>query len=113
MLDSMSEIIRKAEEENKKFWEVVLEDDMATNEYSKEDSFIRMMTVWQAMEEASDSYTGERRSVSGLVGGDGLKMRQYTHRDEAMSGDYVSRVITEALSMAESSFCRVRMTSFR
>ncbi len=111
MLDSISEIIRRSEEEDKKFWEVVLEDDMETNEYSKEDSFIKMMTVWQAMEEASDSYTGQRRSVSGLVGGDGLKMRQYTHRDEAMSGDYVSRVITEALSMAESNACMRRIVA--
>ena len=28
-----------------------------------------------AMADAADSYTGRRKSVSGLVGGDGMKMR--------------------------------------
>ena len=111
MLDTMTSIIRKAEEENKGFWEIVLEDDMEKKEYSREDSFEKMLTVWQAMENASDSYTGERRSVSGLVGGDGLKMRQYNRRGESMCGGYVSEVIAEALSMAESNACMRRIVA--
>ena len=111
MLDTMSSIIRKAEEENKAFWEIVLEDDMEKKEYSREASFEKMLTVWQAMENASDSYTGERRSVSGLVGGDGLKMRQYNRRGESMCGGYVSEVIAEALSMAESNACMRRIVA--
>ena len=58
----------------------------------------KMLATWQAMADASDSYTGDRRSVSGLVGGDGLKMRQYAIRGKAMSGGYVSEVIAEAPS---------------
>lgn len=111
MLDTMTSIISKAEAEKKAFWEIVLEDDMEKKEYSREESFEKMLTVWQAMENASDSYTGERRSVSGLVGGDGLKMRQYNRRGEAMSGDYVSQVIAEALSMAESNACMRRIVA--
>lgn len=111
MLDTMTSIIRKAEEENKEFWEIVLEDDMEKKEYSREASFEKMLTVWQAMENASDSYTGERRSVSGLVGGDGLKMRQYNRRGESMCGGYVSEVIAEALSMAESNACMRRIVA--
>ena len=111
MLDTMSSIIRRAEEEKKAFWEIVLEDDMEKKEYSREASFEKMLTVWQAMENASDSYTGERRSVSGLVGGDGLKMRQYNRRGESMCGGYVSEVIAEALSMAESNACMRRIVA--
>ena len=50
-------------------------------------------------------------AVSGLVGGDGMKMRQYCFRDEAMSGGYISEVITEALSMAESNACMCRIVA--
>ena len=32
----------------------------------------KMLTTWQAIQDAADSYTGTQRSVSGLVGGDGL-----------------------------------------
>ena len=49
--------------------------------------------------------------VSGLVGGDGLKMRQYAIRGKAMSGGYVSEVIAEALSMAESNACMRRIVA--
>ncbi|MGM9619001.1 MAG: L-serine ammonia-lyase, iron-sulfur-dependent, subunit alpha [Oscillospiraceae bacterium] len=111
MLDSMEEILRRADEEGKAFWEIVLESDVESRECSREESMARMLTVWHAMEEASDSYTGERRSVSGLVGGDGLKMRQYNRRGEAMSGGYVSEVIAEALSMAESNACMRRIVA--
>ena len=111
MLDTMQQIITRAEEEKKPFWEVILENDMAANEYGREESLAKMLTVWQAMEEASDSYTGQRRSVSGLVGGDGLKMRQYTRRGESMIGGYVSEVITEALCMAESNACMRRIVA--
>ena len=45
MLDTISSIIRKAEEENKGFWEIVLEDDMEKKEYSREDSFEKMLTI--------------------------------------------------------------------
>ena len=50
-------------------------------------------------------------AVSGLVGGDGMKMRQYCFRGEAMSGGYISEVITEALSMAESNACMCRIVA--
>ena len=51
------------------------------------------------------------KSASGLVGGDGMKMRQYCLRGEAMSGGYVSEVIAEALSMAESNACMCRIVA--
>ena len=62
------------------------------------------------MSEAADNYSGRRRSASGLVGGDGMKM-QYTLRGKAMTGGYVSEVIAEALSMAESNACMCRIVA--
>ena len=50
-------------------------------------------------------------AVSGLVGGDGIKMRQYAMRGAAMSGGYVCDVIAEALSMAESNACMRRIVA--
>ena len=70
-----------------------------------------MLTVCQAMSDAADNYSGRRRSASGLVGGDGMKMRQYTLRGKAMTGGYVSEVIAEALGMAESNACMCRIVA--
>ena len=108
-LDSMKEIFDRMEQEGRPFWEIVLETDMEERQVTRSQSMAKMLLTWQAMADAADNYTGRRRSVSGLVGGDGMKMRQYCFRGEAMSGGYISEVITEALSMAESNagMCRI------
>ena len=110
-LDSMKEIFDRMAEEGKPFWEIVLETDMEERQVSRSQSMAKMLTMWQAMVDAADNYTGRRRSVSGLVGGDGMKMRQYNLRGEAMTGGYVSEVIAEALSMAESNACMGRIVA--
>ena len=84
---------------------------MEERQVTRSQSMAKMLLTWQAMADAADNYTGRRRSVSGLVGGDGMKMRQYCFRGEAMSGGYISEVITEALSMAESNACMCRIVA--
>ncbi len=110
-LGSKKEIFDLMEQKGKPFWEVVLEDDMDARQVTRNQSMAKMLLTWQAMVDAADSYTGRKRSVSGLVGGDGMKMRQYAIRGEALSGGYVSEVITEALSMAESNACMRRIVA--
>ena len=110
-LDSMREIFDRMAEEGKPFWEIVLETDMEERQVTRNQSMAKMLTMWQAMSDAADGYTGRRRSVSGLVGGDGMKMRQSNLRGEAMTGGYVSEVIAEALSMAESNACMGRIVA--
>ena len=111
MFDSMQQIIARTEETGKLFWEVVLEADMNQRQVSREQSVAKMLTIWKAMEDASHNYTGQRRSVSGLVGGDGLKMRQYNLKGKNLTGGYVGEVIAEALSMAESNACMCRIVA--
>ena len=71
----------------------------------------KMLTTWQAIQDAADSYTGTQRSVSGLVGGDGLKMRLYARRGESIGGEFLDEVIVQALSMAESNACMRRIVA--
>lgn len=110
-LDSMKEIFDQMERESIPFWEVVLQADMEERQVTRKQSMAKMLITWQAMEDAADTYTGTRKSVSGLVGGDGIKMRQYAMRGAAMSGGYVCDVIAEALSMAESNACMRRIVA--
>lgn len=110
-LDSMKEIFDTMEARDLPFWEVVLQADMEDRQVSRNQSMAKMLTVWQAMSDAADNYSGRRRSASGLVGGDGMKMRQYTLRGKAMTGGYVSEVIAEALGMAESNACMCRIVA--
>lgn len=110
-LDSMREIFDRCQKEEKLFWEIVLETDMEDRQVTRKQSMAKMLLTWNAMQEAADAYTGNARSVSGLVGGDGRKMRQYVLRDNVMSGGYVGAVIAEALSMAECNACMRRIVA--
>ena len=104
-LDSMEEIFEKMEEGKKPFWQVVLDTDVEERQVTAEASFEKMRTNWRAMLEAVDTYRGERRSVSGLVGGDGARMAEYRESGETLSGDYLSEVIQTALCTGESNAC--------
>ena len=110
-LNSIAEILAQGKKDGRPFWEIVLLDDMEERQVSREASKAKMLTTWQAMQDAADAYTGTRRSVSGLVGGDGMKMRQYNLRGESFCGEYTSEVIAEALSMAESNACMRRIVA--
>ena len=110
-LDSMKEICERSARENIPFWEIVLQYDMEERQVSRQASMAKMLSTWQAIQDAADSYTGTQRSVSGLVGGDGLKMRLYARRGESIGGEFMDEVIVQAISMAESNACMRRIVA--
>ena len=110
-LNSMEEIVSLSRREGKKFWEVVLETDMENREVSRYESMEKMAQTWHAMLEASQVYTGERRSTSGLVGGQGKLMYDYAATGECIGGEFLGQVIGEALAMGESNACMRRIVA--
>ena len=111
VLDSMKQIFECSEQEQIPFWEVVLRYDMDLRQVSRQASMAKMLSTWQAIQDAADSYTGTQRSVSGLVGGDGLKMRLYLRRGDSIGGDLIGEAIALAISMAESNACMRRIVA--
>ena len=110
-LDSMREIVAAARRENKPFWEIILETDMENRGVSRMASLDKMAEAWHAMREASQVYTGDRRSVSGLVGGQGKQLREYAANHPPIGGEFTAQVIAEALSMGESNACMRRIVA--
>ena len=111
VLDSMKQIFECSEREGLPFWEIILHYDMDLRQVSRQASMAKMLSTWQAIQDAADSYTGTQRSVSGLVGGDGLKMRMYLRRGDSIGGDLVGEAIAQAISMAESNACMRRIVA--
>ena len=111
VLDSMKQIFECSEREGLPFWEIILHYDMDLRQVSRQASMAKMLSTWQAIQDAADSYTGTQRSVSGLVGGDGLKMRLYARRGESIGGEFMDEVIVQAISMAESNACMRRIVA--
>ena len=110
-LESMQEIFDAIEKTNQPFWRVVLATDMEEREVTEAASMERMRFTWQAMLDSVESYQGERRSVSGMVGGDGARVRDYAAREKTLSGDYLTEVIATALSVGESNACMCKIVA--
>ncbi len=110
-LDSMKDILAAAQREEKPLWQIIVETDMENRGVTREDSFAKMAQAWHAMLDASNSYSGKRRSASGLVGGQGEQMRAYATSGDPISGSFAAEVITEALCMGESNACMRRIVA--
>ncbi|MCI8813279.1 MAG: L-serine ammonia-lyase, iron-sulfur-dependent, subunit alpha [Oscillibacter sp.] len=110
-MDSMREILDTARTENKPIWQVVLEADLEERETTAEASFEKMRMTWRAMLESVEDYQGDRRSLSGLVGGDGQRMRDYAAAGDALCGPYLQKVIATALCVGESNACMRRIVA--
>lgn len=104
-LDSMQEIFDKMQEGQKPFWKVVQDTDVEERQVTQEASFEKMRMTWKAMLETVETYRGDLRSLSGLVGGDGQRMAEFAASGKALAGEYLSQVITLALCTAESNAC--------
>ena len=104
-LDSMKEIFDRVAAEGIPFWQVVLNTDMEERQVTEQASREKMRLTWRAMLESVETYQAEQRSVSGLVGGDGGRMRAYGAAGETLSGGYLQEVIATALCVGESNAC--------
>ena len=92
-LDSMQEIFDKIQAGRKPFWQVVRDTDVEERQVTAEASFEKMHATWRAMVESVDTYRADRRSVSGLVGGDAQRMWDYAAQQETLCGPYLQEVI--------------------
>ncbi len=91
--------------ENRDLSDVVLEEDCVDRGATREESLARMHALYAAMRRASEGYDPALRSRSGMVGGDGAKMREYVAKGKSICGDYAGGVIALALEMGESNAC--------
>ena len=110
---SFEQVLQKCHAEEKEFWRVILEDDMAERNVSEQDSIGQMRDTWDAMLLAAVTYEGNLKSSSGLVGGDGRRMEEYTNNTgkESLCGEYVDGCIAGALQMGESNACMKRIVA--
>lgn len=108
---AISEILERCEKKGIPFWEAVLLDDLEERRVPKEESMDKMRAMWEAMYASSEDYDAKLQSNSGLVGGMGGQMAEYNQKGESLTGDFVSRVIAQALQMGESNACMKRIVA--
>lgn len=111
MYHSIKDIINISDEENKPFWQVVMESDMQERGVTADISYAAMEKLYAAMKKADDDYRAELRSASGLVGGDGGKLHIYNEAGNNICGDFIGRVMERAVKMGESNACMRRIVA--
>ena len=86
-------------------FEVILLGDCVERDVTREESLEKMRDMYAAICRATGRYNPALRSASGMVGGDGAKMRAYVAEGNTICGDYIGQVITQALEMGENNAC--------
>ena len=107
---SLNEILQ-ATKTGVSYASVVLKEDATENGITEAQSRQKMATLWQAMKNTLIEYDPDQKSNSGMVGGDGAKMRKAVAEDNNLTGDFMGSVIASALSVAECNACMKRIVA--
>ena len=102
-IDSLAGLMQAGAERD--LFDVILENDCRERGASREDSLARMRMLYAAIRRAGQGYDPALRSGSGMVGGDGARMRAHAASGKTICGEYIGNVIAQALEMGESNAC--------
>lgn len=94
--------------EGQPLWQAVLRDDCQDRGVSHRDSLSKMNTLWTAMKQSVDDYDPERRSPSGLSGG---QAKQMADASDTLCGPFLQTVISTALKVGEHNACMGRIVA--
>ncbi len=111
MYGSIAEILEQSEKNGKAFWEVVMEADMESRDASRDASRQTMAQMLAVMKAADRAYEGERKSASGLSGGDGKLLEAYNRAGKNLCGEFLGKVMERAIKMGESNACMKRIVA--
>ncbi len=89
-------------------WQAVQADDCNDSNTPPQASWARMSALWAAMGAAQADYDPDRRSTSGLVGGDGARLEG---EDPGLCGAFFRQVISAALKAGECNACMRRVVA--
>ena len=98
---AVDEIMARCEKDGVEFWKAVQLEDCEENGISEEESWNQMTHMWNSMKESVAAYDPEAISRSGLVGREGKLMDAYREQEKPLCGDFVSKVIANALKMGD------------
>jgi L-serine dehydratase len=108
---SVAELVRLAEEKNRRISDVVLEDQAAAMEKTAEELFAMMKNNLDVMKNAAEKGAEEGiRSHSGLSGGDGFRMASYA-KGRPLSGSFCAKALARAIAIAEFNAAMGKITA--
>ena len=86
-------------------FDVIVRSDCVERGVTPGESIAQMTALYAAIRRAKAGYDPALRSRSGMVGGDGARMRAYAASGKTICGEYIGSVLAQALEMGESNAC--------
>ena len=90
---------------NEDLFDVLVRSDCVDRGVTPGASISEMTVLYSAIRRAKENYDPALRSRSGMIGGDGAKMREYVRSGKTICGEYIGSVIAQAIEMGESNAC--------
>ena len=109
LFHSIEEILKYCDKEHVEFWKAIQLADCDERMAAEEDSYEEMCALWHVMQENLKAYEPDERSRSGLVGHEGGQMEAYVAAGDTLCGDFVGKVMTNALKMGCNNACMKRI----
>ena len=100
--ESIRELAEAAQESGQKISELVLADQAEAMEQNAGELYERMRESFQVMcESVNEGIKKDQRSMSGLTGGEGFRMKEYSQaRQGGLCGPFLANAISRALAVA-------------
>ncbi|TFJ94627.1 L-serine ammonia-lyase, iron-sulfur-dependent, subunit alpha [Lentibacillus salicampi] len=101
MFRTVAELVEVAEKENRLISEVMILQEMDVKEKSREEVFSEMEKNLDVMEKAVEDSLKGVKSVTGLTGGDAVKVQEYMKNNTPLSGNIVLDAVSKAMGTNE------------
>ncbi len=99
--ESIEELVRAANEKNCTIGEVALKDQAEAMGCTELEIYEKMELSYEIMKQSvTEGQKKDQKSMSGLTGGEGYKMKEYAEKNGGLSGSFLSGAISRALAVA-------------
>ncbi len=110
--DSLAGLVDVAEQEGVKLSELILRDQAEIAEKSEQELYDTMAHSLQVMKESvQEGLDAEKRSASGLTGGDAYKMNASVQAGKNICGPFFGKAMVKALAVAQTNACMGRIVA--
>lgn len=95
-------LIKLCEEKNCTIWEYTLKEEAENKDLDEKQIFEKMRKNLKVMEDSANyALYNDVKSISGLIGGEALKLREYAESGKTLTGNFMVKAMARALSCSE------------
>ena len=110
--DSVAELVNEAEKRGLKLSELVLKSQAQIAERTEAEMFAQMARSLEVMKESvQEGMSKDKRSASGLTGGDAYKMNEALLGGNTIAGPFFGRAMVKAIAVAQTNACMGRIVA--